>query len=240
MRTNWQFFHRWLRAVFTKNSPTLLHYSGVPNLLDTAWREVLLEAEMFKVKRNGMERCRFWLFSDMLVYARRLRGDIFRFRRALPTRNCVAWVDGKGNNAQANLEAPKEVSYGLGSNNPYYIGNPTAFVIRSPDKAFVVICPTVHVRNAWVKKINSLYSAEAENPQFAAVKFPLNWAPTCQKCGTKIRAKGAVKKMWMRHCNSCGAACCNACARKSKSNGQSRRNQCADCKEQGVEEKQQL
>ena len=212
VKSNVQTVHRWIRGMFAPNTVGHCRYAGVPNLMDSTWREVLLEAELYRVKRDGIERCQFWLLSDMLIYAHRIRGGLFRFRRALPTQSCVAWADAKDLGCgfiPSSVTAKKPV-------NPYLQGNPTAFSLLSPEKAFVVICPTVHVRNTWVQRINSLCSVTASTVVYATVKFPINLAPRCQCCGVKIRSRGPLKRVWMQHCGACGRACCNSCGRQER------------------------
>ncbi|KAJ2377225.1 hypothetical protein IW150_001503, partial [Coemansia sp. RSA 2607] len=198
---------------------------GVREPLVAPGRRLVKTGELTKVCRKSHQRRAFYLFSDMLLYARQAAGA------------------GTGDETAAGASAGHRR---VGLDECKVMDVPDAgdgrnqFTVISRDKSFIVYADTAGEKRAWVEALAQAIAAQRSArstlqmdgslqrrlararrttmqhfPRVAADFDAPVWAPdgSAAQCFICFRAFSLFVRR--HHCRACGRIVCNACSRKS-------------------------
>lgn len=166
-----------------------------------AGRVFIKEGELTKICRKDNKKFMFFLFNDMLMYAKEMPGGRYTRNRIYPLNSILI------------KDLPDEPNKKVVN----------AFQVNSNKKSFVVLANSPEEKNAWVKELNKCIEDIDEKMKtfhdkktrevstFAPVWVPDSECPTCIICGVKFTF---IERK--HHCRQCGKVVCGKCSTKKK------------------------
>lgn len=181
-----------------------------------AGRFLIKEGELTKICRKDNKKFAFWLFSDLLLYAKEMPGNRYTRNRSFPLMS-VSVSDIKD-------DSTKKLA--------------NAFQIASSKKSFIVYTNTPEEKQSWLSEITKCLDIIDERlksfqdkskvrdiSSLAPVWVPDSLSPTCFICGAKFTF--IVRK---HHCRQCGHVVCGKCSsRKKELPGRGKKRVCDEC-----------
>lgn len=186
-----------------------------------AGRYLIKEGELTKICRKDNKKFAFWLFSDLLLYAKEMPGNRYTRNRSFPLVS-VSVSDIKD-------DSSKKLA--------------NAFQIASSKKSFIVYTSTPEEKESWLKEIHQCLEIIDERLKtfqdkskvrdvstLAPVWVPDSLSHTCYICGSKFTF--IVRK---HHCRQCGHVICGKCSsRKKELPGRGKKRVCDECYDKPV------
>lgn len=153
-------------------------------------RRFIMEGPLTKVCRKQDKQFHFFLFNNLLVYAKRISSSAFLFHRLIPIDSAFLVVD-----------LP-------------YEEDKCSFQIRNSNKSFVVYASDEAYKNKWLAALNDCMaeSMKARNAKTDNDAAPI-WVPDHLAQNCSICSSSFVRLVRHRHhCRKCGALVCNKCS----------------------------
>ncbi|XP_049852189.1 FYVE, RhoGEF and PH domain-containing protein 6-like isoform X1 [Schistocerca gregaria] len=187
-----------------------------------AGRVLLEEGELLKVCRKDQQKRYFWLFSDILVYAKQVfKGRYSRARK---------------------FYLNKMLTRDIKDDKSVY---KNAFRIESEKKSFVVLAQNEETKKRWMDAFSMAISKSKSSAEtikdkdsmrsnlIAPVWIPDHEALTCANCGVKFTI---IERR--HHCRRCGNVVCTSCSnRKMYLPGQGVKRVCNTCHEKPIDKR---
>eukprot|EP01125_Pyxidicula_operculata_P004526 TRINITY_DN170_c0_g3_i1.p1 TRINITY_DN170_c0_g3~~TRINITY_DN170_c0_g3_i1.p1 ORF type:complete len:526 (-),score=115.19 TRINITY_DN170_c0_g3_i1:36-1613(-) len=177
-------------------------------------RKFIHEGELWKVCRKERQHRKFFVFSDVLIYAHQQPPNKYKVGRLFDL-SLLKIVD-----------LPDSVSRNLLN----------AFQIQSESKSFTVFADSPEEKKTWLdilknaqnvflKQLTITPEKKSALSSTAPVWVPDNEAKTCQVCSVKFSFTNR-----RHHCRQCGGIVCGACSNQKKElPGQGKKRVCTSC-----------
>ncbi|MES1914050.1 MAG: hypothetical protein MHM6MM_006184 [Cercozoa sp. M6MM] len=181
---------------------------------DVPLRRLILEQPMRRATRHGRwRRFVFHLFSDVLVYSDVASRNVKKLMRKESEKELWRQFSfGNGDRVIRPDIVPCDLTVHrvlpLNSLSVTADADPTCFVVRSPEKSFVVRAEDAVTASAWIAAVEQAISNVGNEKQQEAPVWEADSAnSTCRRCGVRFTV---VRRR--HHCRRCGCVCCGKCS----------------------------
>lgn len=165
-------------------------------------RVFIKEGELTKICRKDHKKFYFWLFNDLLLYAKEMPGNRFTRSRSYPLKSIVI------------RNVPDDPSKKIIN----------AMQVCSSKKSYIIYTETPEEKEVWMNEINKAIQIVVENMNsfhnenkvrdvsaLAPIWVPDSECPTCVICGVRFTF---IERR--HHCRQCGKIVCGKCSSRKK------------------------
>ncbi|CAJ0953904.1 unnamed protein product, partial [Mesorhabditis belari] len=157
-------------------------------------RALLAEGVLLKMCRKKIKERKFFLFNDMLVYAKIAGHELYYAQRTIPLKTL---------DVEDVIDTFKDTLK-------------HAWIVKSPEKSFVLIAENEDEKQHWFLNLKACIrllriNKEKEKIDYAPIWIPDDESNECMRC------EGGKFTVFRRkhHCRKCGAIVCSGCSTRS-------------------------